>query len=166
MMARWVSIAVAIVLTATTALAQINTTQVMNLGRNALWGHDYWLAIQYFNQVIYQEPTLAEPYYYRAVAKMALGDCKGANDDATQSININPFINNSHKLRAIARQQSHNYQLAIEDYNKCREVNKDDHDILLNIAFSIGLWYSKGAATATHIDFFEGGCVSWACLIN
>ena len=133
-MARWVSIAVAIVLTATSALAQINTSQVMNLGRNALWGHDYWLAIQYFNQVIYQEPTLAEPYYYRAVAKMALGDCKGANDDATQCININPFINNSHKLRAIARQQSHNYQLAIEDYNKCREVNKDDHDILLNIA--------------------------------
>lgn len=134
MMARWISIAIALVLAATTALAQINTSQVTNLGRTALMSHDYWLAIQYFNQVIYQEPTLAEPYYYRAVAKMALGDCKGACDDVTQCIGLNPFINNSHKLRAIARQQSHNYQQAIEDYNKCLEANNNAPEILLNIA--------------------------------
>ena len=38
------------------AVAQINTEQVLNIGRNALYFDDYILAIQYFNQVIAQKP--------------------------------------------------------------------------------------------------------------
>ena len=54
------------------AVAQINTEQVLNIGRNALYFDDYILAIQYFNQVIAQKPYLAEPYYYRAVANVPI----------------------------------------------------------------------------------------------
>ena len=50
--------------------AQINTEQVLNIGRNALYFEDYVLSIQYFNQVIKAKPYLAEPYFYRAVAKI------------------------------------------------------------------------------------------------
>lgn len=43
--------------------AQINTDQVMIIGRNALYFEDYILSIQYFNQVIKAKPYLAEPYF-------------------------------------------------------------------------------------------------------
>lgn len=49
--------------------AQINTDRVLTIGRNALYFEDYVLSIQYFNQVIKSKPWLAEPYFYRAVAK-------------------------------------------------------------------------------------------------
>ena len=57
-----------------TASAQINTEQVMNIGRNALYFEDYILSIQYFNQVIQQKPYLPEPYFFRSVAKVSLDD--------------------------------------------------------------------------------------------
>ena len=44
--------------------AQINTEQMLNIGRNALYFEDYVLSIQYFNQVIKAKPYLAEPYFY------------------------------------------------------------------------------------------------------
>ena len=50
--------------------SQINTEQVMNIGRNALYFEDYLLSIQYFNQVVKSKPYLAEPYFYRAIAKL------------------------------------------------------------------------------------------------
>ena len=57
--------------------AQINTDRVLAIGRNALYFEDYVLSIQYFNQVIKSKPWLAEPYFYRAVAKINLDDFKG-----------------------------------------------------------------------------------------
>ena len=58
--------------------AQINTDRVLAIGRNALYFEDYVLSIQYFNQVIRSKPWLAEPYFFRAVAKISLDDFKGA----------------------------------------------------------------------------------------
>ena len=55
-------------------IAQINTDRVLAIGRNALYFEDYVLSIQYFNQVIRSKPWLAEPYFYRAVAKINLED--------------------------------------------------------------------------------------------
>ena len=65
----------------TVCRAQINTDQVMNIGRNALYFEDYILSIQYFNQVIKAKPYLADPYFYRAIAKLELEDYKGAEED-------------------------------------------------------------------------------------
>ena len=72
------------------AVAQINTDRVMNIGRNALYFEDYVLSIQYFNQVIKAKPYWAEPYFYRAVAKLSLDDFRGAEADATACIDRNP----------------------------------------------------------------------------
>ena len=113
--------------------AQINTDQVMNIGRNALYFEDYILSIQYFNQVIAQKPYLAEPYYYRAIAKISLDDFSGADADATQCIERNPFINEAYRLRAVARHNSHKFDLAIEDYKKCLEINPDRKDLMTNM---------------------------------
>ena len=54
------------------AFGQINTERVMTIGRNALYFEDYVLSIQYFNQAINAKPYLAEPYFYRGLAKMNL----------------------------------------------------------------------------------------------
>ena len=54
------------------ALSQINTDRVMTIGKNALYFEDYVLSIQYFNQVIGAKPYLAEPYFYRGLAKMII----------------------------------------------------------------------------------------------
>ena len=56
----------------TPAFAQLNTDRITAIGRNALYFEDYVLSIQYFNQVIHIKPYLAEPYFYRAIAKIQL----------------------------------------------------------------------------------------------
>jgi tetratricopeptide (TPR) repeat protein len=114
--------------------AQINTDQVMNIGRNALYFEDYILSIQYFNQVIAQKPYLAEPYYYRAIAKISLGDWTGADADISKSIEINPFIKDSYRIRAVARHNSHKFDDAIVDYRRSLEDYPDDKDLMLNMA--------------------------------
>ena len=74
--------------------AQINTDQVMRIGQNSLYLEDYVLAIQYFNKVIEAKPYLAQPYFYRAIAKISLDDFRGAEEDASTAIRLNPFITN------------------------------------------------------------------------
>lgn len=96
--------------------AQINTQQVMNIGRNALYFEDYLLSIQYFNQVVKAKPYLAEPYFYRAIAKLELEDYKGAEVDCSLAIERNPFIVDAYQVRGIARQTLRNPQGAIADY--------------------------------------------------
>ena len=117
-----------------TSLAQINTEQVMNIGRNALYFEDYILSIQYFNQVIQQKPYLPEPYFYRAVAKISLDDYSGAESDASKCIEINPFIKDAYRVRAVARHNTHKYDEAIGDYKTCLQMRPDDPDIMLNMA--------------------------------
>ena len=78
------------------AVAQINVEQVVKIGRNALYFEDYILSIQYFNQAINARPNLAEPYFYRAVAKLSLEDYKGAEADASMCIESNPFITDAY----------------------------------------------------------------------
>ena len=72
--------------------AQLNTTRVMEIGRNALYFEDYVLSIQYFNQVIDAKPYLHEPYFFRALAKFYLEDYAGAEQDLDVAIAKNPYI--------------------------------------------------------------------------
>ncbi|NLE31761.1 MAG: hypothetical protein GX619_01875, partial [Bacteroidales bacterium] len=72
--------------------AQLNTDRVMAIGRSALYFEDYVLSIQYFNQVIDAKPFLAEPYFFRAVAKLYLEDFKGADEDCTLALERNNFM--------------------------------------------------------------------------
>ncbi|MBR5727001.1 MAG: hypothetical protein IKX39_00005, partial [Muribaculaceae bacterium] len=86
-----VALYIFVLLAAIVTQAQINTEQVLRIGRNSLYFEDYVLSIQYFNQVIKAKPFLAEPYFYRAVAKINLEDYQGAEADATLAIDRNPF---------------------------------------------------------------------------
>lgn len=114
---RGAAVGVLVALSALSASGQINTERVMTIGRNALYFEDYILSIQYFNQVISVKPYLAEPYFYRAVAKLELEDYKGAEEDCTLAIERNPFIIDAYQVRGIARQTLRRPAEAIDDYN-------------------------------------------------
>lgn len=116
-----------------TLSAQINTDRVTLIGRNALYFEDYLLAIQYFNQVIKAKPYLAEPYFFRAVAKYYLDDFKGAEADCSLCIERNPFYTNAYQLRADARQNGKDYDGALEDYEISLKSHPDDKFILINL---------------------------------
>ncbi len=97
--------------------AQVNAEQVLNIGRNVLSMEDYMLAIQYFNQAIKAKPYMADPYFYRALAKLNLDDYKGAEADCTAALERNKFKTEAYKLRGFARQQMGLDSLAITDYD-------------------------------------------------
>ena len=116
------------------AFAQINTDQVVNIGRNALYFEDYILAIQYFNQAIKAKPFLAEPYFYRSVAKISLEDYGGAEQDAGMAIERNPFIVDAYQVRGVARQNLGDYKGAVADYDAGLEMMPEDKNLLINRA--------------------------------
>lgn len=114
------------------AKSQINTNRVLAIGKNALYFEDYVLSIQYFNQVIKSKPYLAEPYFYRAIAKLNLDDFNGAEADLTLCLERNPFLWNAYQCRGIARQNLADYERAIEDYNNGLNHRPEDKQMLLN----------------------------------
>ena len=126
--------------------AQINTDQVVNIGRNALYFEDYILAIQYFNQAIKAKPFLAEPYFYRSVAKISLEDYQGAEQDAGLAIERNPFIVDAYQVRGVSRQNLGNYQGAVEDYDAGLNLMPEDKNLLLNRAVCLSALKDYGKA--------------------
>ena len=117
--------------------AQINTEQVVNIGRNALYFEDYILAIQYFNQAIKAKPFLAEPYFYRSVAKISLEDYRGAEQDASMAIERNPFIVDAYQVRGVSRQSLGDYAGAVEDYDAGLNLMPEDKNLLINRAICL-----------------------------
>lgn len=118
------------------AEAQINTDQVLRVGQNALYFEDYMLSIQYFNQVIASKPYLAQPYFFRSIAKLNLEDYQGAESDATLAIERNPYITDAWEVRGVARQNQGKSKDAIADYNHALELLPDNRGILFNKALA------------------------------
>ncbi len=125
------------------ASAQINTDQVMRIGRNTLYFEDYVLSIQYFNQVINAKPHLAQPYFYRAIAKLNLEDYTGAEADASLAIERNPFITDAYEVRAVARQNLGKLREAVDDYDAA----------LADMPINRGVLYNKALALTEMKDF-------------
>jgi tetratricopeptide (TPR) repeat protein len=122
-----------IVISSLPASAQVNTDRVMMIGKNALYFEDYVLAIQYFNQVITAKPYLADPYYFRAMAKFMLDDFKGAEEDASDCLVRNPYYTAAYQLRGAARQNQEKYDLAATDYQRSLEYFPEDRITLVNM---------------------------------
>lgn len=116
------------------ALAQINTERVMAIAKNALYFEDYVLSIQYFNQIINAKPYLAEPYFYRGLAKMNLDDFQGAEADCSEALQRNPFVVNAYQVRGISRIRQKNYDGAIQDYRKALKMDPENISLWHNLA--------------------------------
>lgn len=117
-------------------MGQINADQALTVGRNALYFEDYVLSIQYFNRAIQAKPYLAQPYFYRAIAKINLEDYTGAEQDATHSIELNPFITDAWEVRGVARQNLEDYEGAVEDYKHALELLPHNRQLLFNMALA------------------------------
>ncbi len=100
------------------AFAQLNTDRITAIGRNALYFDDYVLSIQYFNQVIRLKPYLAEPYLYRAIAKIQLEDYTGAVNDCNAAIENNPFLPGAFYTRGFVYRQLGEYEKAEQDFTQ------------------------------------------------
>lgn len=98
--------------------AQINTDRMMSVARTALYFEDYVLSIQYFNQVINAKPYLAEPYFYRAVAKLSLEDFHGSEQDCSLALDRNPFLVNAYQVRGLSRVYQSKYEEAMADFRE------------------------------------------------
>lgn len=135
------------------ASAQINTDRVMIIGRNALFFEDYILAIQYFNQVIKAKPYLAEPYYYRAVAKYYLDDTQGTEEDCSLALERNPFLVRAYQLRSDARQSLENFDGAIADADKVLEDYPQDQFSLIikGLSYTQKKEYEKAEETLDNL---------------
>ena len=116
--------------------AQINTDQVLRVGQNALYFEDYMLSIQYFNRVIQAKPYLAQPYFYRAIAKLNLEDYNGAEADAAHAIEINPYLTDAWEVRGVARQNLGDNRGAISDYDHALELIPRNRQLLFNKALA------------------------------
>ena len=90
---------VSLLLGSSVASAQIDVQQVLSIGRNAIYFNDYIVSMGYFNQVIGLRPWMAEPYFYRSVAKINLDDYRGAEEDATLALERNPFLSRAYLVR-------------------------------------------------------------------
>lgn len=96
----------------------MNIEMFMDRGKEAIYQNRFVEAIQIFNQVIRSKPDLAEPHFYRGVAKYYLGDYRGAEFDYTKSIildNYNPF---AFHYRGVARANLFDYANAFDDLAK------------------------------------------------
>ena len=112
--------------------AQINTDRMLAIGRNALYFEDYVLAIQYFNKIIRVKPYLAQPYYYRSIAKYSLDDFKGAEEDIKKALEINPYLVNAYNLYGIIKQKEGDIEEAIKIYSKGLDIEPENINLLIN----------------------------------
>ena len=113
------------------AKAQLNTDRITAIGRNALYFEDYVLSIQYFNQVIHLKPYLAEPYFYRAIAKIQLEDYQGALRDCNAAIERNPFSPGCYYARGYIYCQLKRWDEAEEDYTTALRFSPENRTYIL-----------------------------------
>ena len=113
------------------ANAQLNTDRITAIGRNALYFEDYVLSIQYFNQVIHLKPYLAEPYFYRAIAKIQLEDYQGALRDCNAAIERNPFSPGYYYARGYIYRQMDQLDKAEADYSEALYFSPENKTYLL-----------------------------------
>ncbi len=111
--------------------AQLNTDRITAIGRNALYFDDYVLSIQYFNQVIRLKPYLAEPYLYRAIAKIQLEDYTGAEIDLNQAIKNNPFLPGAYYTRGFVYRQQDRLKEAENDFTQALTFAPENRTYML-----------------------------------
>ncbi len=128
---KWIWVTSFLTMMLCSSYSQINTDRVLSIGKNALYFEDYVLSIQYFNQVIRVKPHLAEPYFYRGVAKISLEDYKGAEEDCSLALSRNPFLVEAYRCRGIAKVYLKKYDEAIEDFDKGLEFSPESKLLLL-----------------------------------
>ena len=117
------------------SFAQYNITKLMDEGRSSLSNGYYVVALQIFQRVVGLRPDKNEAWYLSGVSKYHLDDYKGAEDDCTKAIDLNPFFVDYFELRAMSRLREEKYDSAIVDFTRALEMNPDNKDYWFNRAY-------------------------------
>lgn len=128
---KYVVLLVTVCCCSVTGWCQMNTDRLTAIGRNALYFDDYVLSIQYFNQVIKLKPYLPEPYLYRGIAKIQLGDLRGAERDCNAVIERSPFMPGAYYTRGFIYRQLREYEKAERDFNEALDLSPENRTYLL-----------------------------------
>ena len=94
---------------------------------------DYVLSIQYFNQVINAKPYLAEPYFYRGLAKMNLDDYQGA-ENGSEAISVILLCRMHIQIKSISHVRQEKFKDAIQDYEKALKLDAENISLWHNLA--------------------------------
>lgn len=138
-MKKTILLILSVLLSSLYGFSQINTDRVLRVGQNALYFEDYMLSIQYFNRVIQAKPYMAQPYFFRAIAKINLEDYVGAEQDASKAIELNPYLTDAWEVRGVARQNLGRNADAISDYDHALELLPRNRQLLFNKALALSL---------------------------
>lgn len=122
---------------ATSANAQLNTKNIFDKGRSAIYFDDYTEAINKFNDIIRVKPYLPEPFFFRGLAKSHLEDYNGAIADYTKAIELNPNYTFAFLYRGIAKNALKKFEEAILDFDKALEFKPNMADIYFSKANSL-----------------------------
>ncbi|PKP51647.1 MAG: hypothetical protein CVT95_00320, partial [Bacteroidetes bacterium HGW-Bacteroidetes-12] len=95
--------------TATIGYSQVKIENKLLVGRLELSQNQYESAIQKFNYVIENYPPNYEPYYYRGIAKLELGDYLGAESDFSEAIKLRPLKVDLYIIRGSVRDRLKNF---------------------------------------------------------
>jgi len=126
----------AILISSAPFFAQVKKENKLLIGRIALSENEYRSAIEKFNYVIKNEPPNYEPYYFRGIAKLELGDVVGAEGDFTEAIKLRPLYVDSYIARASVRDRLLNHKGAFEDFDSAIKISPTNSNIYLNRAIT------------------------------
>lgn len=113
----------------------------MSIGKNAIYFKDYVVAIGHFNQVIDNRDWMAEPFLFRAIAKINLDDYHGAYLDADKALKRNPFLDKAYLIKGISKINMKDTISGIEEYEKGLKYYPSDFPLRYNLATAL---YSTG----------------------
>lgn len=137
-MPRYFSIIVFILTTLSfSAEAQLNTQNIFDKGRSAIYFDDYTEAITKFNDIIRVKPYLPEPYFFRGLAKSHLEDFNGALVDYTKALELNPNYTFAYLYRGIAKARLNDYMGSLSDFERALEFKPNNADIYFSKANSL-----------------------------
>lgn len=102
------------------------------MGKSAIYFDDYVSAIENFNNIIRLKPYLAEPYFFRGLAKLGLDDYQGAAKDFTSAIEISPNYFHAYMYRGISYHNQGRYNDALADYEEAIQLDPSDAYVYAN----------------------------------
>ena len=129
------ALALLLLLLAAPMMAQYNIKKLMDEGRRSLDQGYYVVGLQIFQRVVGLRPDKNEAWYLSALSKYHLEDYKGAENDCSRAISIDPFIIDYVELRAMSRLREEKYDSAIVDFTHALEMNPDNCDYWFNRAY-------------------------------
>lgn len=109
----------------------------MSIGKNAIYFKDYVVAIGHFNQVIDNRSWMAEPFLYRAIAKINLDDYTGAYLDADKALERNPFLDKAYLIKGVSKISMNDTISAINEYQNGLRYYPSDFPLRYNLAAAL-----------------------------